>query len=224
MFSSIEELHSGLQLRYGSFQDELPEQKMAFRYLTGNEKVLELGGNIGRNSLVIASILNKYSKGNDKNLVVMETCNDSFNKLNENRDINNLNFHIENSALSKKKLIQKEWNAIPSDIILDGYFPVNIIDYKTLESKYQIKFDTLVLDCEGAFYYILMDYPYILNNVKLIIMENDYKSLNDYNYVKNKLIENGFIRTYKEDVHHAYENWKITQPCIDNFFEVWKKP
>ena len=94
MFSSIEELHSGLQLRYGSFQEELPEQKMAFRYLTGNEKVLELGGNIGRNSLVIASILNKYSKGNDKNLVVMESCNDSFNKLNENRDINNLNLLI----------------------------------------------------------------------------------------------------------------------------------
>jgi FkbM family methyltransferase len=215
MFSSIEELHSGLQLRYGSFQDELPEQKMAFRYLTGNEKVLELGGNIGRNSLVIASILNKYSKGNDKNLVVMETCNDSFNKLNENRDINNLNFNIENSALSKKKLIQKEWNAIPSDIILDGYFPVNIIDYKTLESKYQIKFDTLVLDCEGAFYYILQDMPEILTNINLIIMENDYTDINHKNFVNTILRTNNFYRDYVEA-----GGWGC---CYNCFFEVWKR-
>ena len=34
---------------------------MAVRYLTGNEKVLEFGGNIGRNSLVIAHILNNNS-------------------------------------------------------------------------------------------------------------------------------------------------------------------
>jgi hypothetical protein len=42
MFSTIEEIHSRLKLKYGSFQDELPEQKMAFRYLIGNEKVLQI--------------------------------------------------------------------------------------------------------------------------------------------------------------------------------------
>ena len=46
-------IHSSLKLNYGSFNDELPEQKMSVRYLTGNEKVLEIGGNIGRNSLII---------------------------------------------------------------------------------------------------------------------------------------------------------------------------
>jgi hypothetical protein len=35
-------------------------------------------------------------------------------------------------------------------------------------------FDTLVLDCEGAFYYILQDTPEILEGIKLLIMENDY--------------------------------------------------
>ncbi len=215
MFSSIEELHSGLQLRYGSFQEELPEQKMAFRYLTGNEKVLELGGNIGRNSLVIASILNKYSKGNDKNLVVMESCNDSFNKLNENRDINNLNFNIENSALSKKQLIQRGWNTIPSNVILDGYFPVNIIDYENLENKYQIKFDTFVLDCEGAFYYILQDMPEILNNINLIIMENDYNDMNHKVFVDKVLTDNNFYRDYVEAGGGGC--------CYNCFFEVWKR-
>jgi hypothetical protein len=45
-------------------------------------------------ALVIASILNKYSNGNDKNLVVLESCNNNYCKLNENKVINNLNFHI----------------------------------------------------------------------------------------------------------------------------------
>jgi hypothetical protein len=31
---------------------------MTVKYLTGNEKVLELGANIGRNSLIISYILN----------------------------------------------------------------------------------------------------------------------------------------------------------------------
>jgi len=53
----IQNIHSTLKLNHGNFKSELPEQKMSVRYLTGNEKVLEIGGHIGRNSLVIAYIL-----------------------------------------------------------------------------------------------------------------------------------------------------------------------
>ena len=53
----IKNIHSKLNIKYGHLYDELPEQKMVVNYITGNEKVLEIGGNIGRNSLVIASLL-----------------------------------------------------------------------------------------------------------------------------------------------------------------------
>jgi FkbM family methyltransferase len=96
------------------------------------------------------------------------------NQLTENRDLNNFNFHIENSALSNRKLIQRGWDTMPSDTLLEGYSWVNTISLDNLKTKYNIEFDTLMLDCEGAFYYILMDMPEILNNIKLIIMENDY--------------------------------------------------
>ena len=80
ILDSLEELHKTLSLDFGSFQDELPEQKMAIRYLTGNEKVLEIGGNIGRNSLVIASLIN--------NLGFMITsnskCSNAFVKIDHN--------------------------------------------------------------------------------------------------------------------------------------------
>ena len=138
--------------------------------------------------------------------MVLESSDNISSQLNENRNINNLNFNIESSALSKKKLIQKDWNTIPSDIILDGYFPVNVIDYESIENKYQIKFDTLVLDCEGAFYYILQDMPEILTNINLIIMENDYLDINHKNFVDKVLIDNSFYRDYVEV--RWYRDWE----------------
>ena len=52
-FIKLKNIQSQLKIDFGSFNDEFPEQLMAVRYLTGNEKVLEFGGNIGRNSLKI---------------------------------------------------------------------------------------------------------------------------------------------------------------------------
>ena len=208
--SKIKNIHSKLKIKYGNLNEELPEQKMVVRYLTGNEKVLEIGGNIGRNSLVIASILKDSS-----NLVTLESDVGIVKQLTENRHLNNLKFHIENSALSNRKLIQVGWDTIPSDTLKEGYKWVNTITLDNLKSKYKIDFDTLVLDCEGAFYYILKDTPEILNNINLIIMENDYFDVSKKNYVDEILIKNNFIVDYAE-----YGGWKI---YYDNFYEVWKK-
>ena len=206
----LENIHSKLNIKYGNFLDELPEQKMAVRNLSGNEKVLEIGGNIGRNSLVIASILQEST-----NLVTLECDINIANQLIENRDLNNFNFYVEHSALSNRSLIQKGWDTIPSDTLLDEYTWVNTITLDNLKTKYNIEFDTLVLDCEGAFYYILMDMPEILNNIKLIIMENDYYDISKKNYVDEILMKNNFYVDYQES-----GGWG---PCFNNFFEVWKK-
>ena len=206
----IHNIHSTLNIKYGSFYEELPEQKMVVRYLTGNEKVLEIGGNIGRNSLIIASILQ-----DDTNLITLECDANIANQLTENRDLNHFNFHIENTALSNRKLIQKGWDTMPSDTLLDGYSWVDTITLDGLKNKYNIEFDTLVLDCEGAFYYILMDMPELLNNINLIIMENDYWDISQKQYVDEILKKNHFNVDYTEA-----GGWG---PCYHNFFEVWKK-
>jgi len=208
----LKNIQSKLQINYGDFNQEIPEQKMVVRYLSGNEKVLEIGSNIGRNSLIISYILGEK---NNNNFVTLETDINIAQQLKENRDLNNMTFHIENSALSKRKLIQQGWDTIVSDILLDGYSNVNTITLEELNSKYNIKFDTLVLDCEGAFYYILMDMPEILNNINLIIMENDYRDITNKNYIDEILIQNNFYVDYLE-----CGGWG---PCYCNFFEVWKK-
>jgi FkbM family methyltransferase len=202
-------IHSKLKIKYGNFNEELPEQKMAVKYLKGHEKVLEIGGNIGRNSLIIASILE------NNNFVTLECDSNIYNQLVENRDINNFTFNVENSALSNRRLIQQGWDTIPSDILLEGFKWVNTITLDNLNAKYNIEFDTLVLDCEGAFYYILTDMPEILNNINLIIMENDYHDINKKQYIDSVLISNKFYREYSES-----GGWG---PCYSNFFEVWKK-
>jgi hypothetical protein len=136
-------------------------------------------------------------------------------QLTENRDANHFSFHIENAALSKRKLIQKGWDTKPSDTLEEGHFWVKTITYEELKAKYNIVFDTLVLDCEGAFYYILMDMPEILDNINLIIMENDYYDISKKIFVDEVLIKNHFYRDYVE-----CGGWG---PCYDRFFEVWKK-
>lgn len=208
--SKLSNIQSTLKINHGNFNEEVPEQKMSIRYLKGNEKVLEIGGNIGRNSLVISKILN-----DDKKLVVLECDEDTSLQLKENRDLNNCNFNIENSALSKMRLIQKGWDTMPSEVLIDGYKWVNTIEFDELKLKYNIEFDTLVLDCEGAFYYILQDFPDILTNINLIIMENDYHDINKKNYVDDILMQNNFYRDYFED-----GGWG---PCKSNFFEVWRR-
>ena len=129
--NKLSNIHSKLYINHGSLNEELPEQQMAVMSLTGNEKILEIGGNIGRNSLVIASILE-----DDRNLVTLECDVDVANKLQENKSINNFNFHIESSALSNRKLIQRGFDTKPSEILEDGYKWVTTITWDELKNKY----------------------------------------------------------------------------------------
>jgi FkbM family methyltransferase len=216
--AKLSDIHSKLKIGYGDFQEEYPEQTMSVRFLTGNEKVLEIGSNIGRNSLIINYIL---SQKNNNNFVTIESDPDTANALKYNRDLNNYHFHIENTALSKRKLIQKGWNTICSDVLLDGYKNVNTITLEELNKKYNIEFDTLVLDCEGAFYYILMDMPEIINNINLIIMENDYHDISHKQYVDEILIKNNFYVEYSEAGCELAK--QIFPHLYSKFYEVWKK-
>lgn len=211
----VSNIHKSLKIKYGTLNDELTEQKMAVMYLTGSEKVLE----IGSNSLVIAHILGN----NCHQFVTLESSKSIADQLRENRDLNQMTFHIENAALSKRKLIQKEWNTIVSDVVLDGYEEVNTITLEQLNTKYNIAFDTLVLDCEGAFYYILMDMPEILTNIKLIIMENDYTNIFHKMYIDNILKKNDFYVDYRESLGWIGGIETFPKYCVDNFYEVWKK-
>ena len=57
--------------------------------------------------------------------------------------------------------------------------------------------------------------PDILNNINLIIMENDYQTIEEKNYVDKILMDNNFRVDYSQS-----GGWGYCQSC---FFEVWIK-
>lgn len=209
----LNELHKRIQFKYGNIKDEYPEQLMSIKYLNKDAKVLEIGGNIGRNSIVISSILT-----DEKNLVVLESNPDYINQLIYNRNINNLHFNIENYALSKIPLIQNYWNTMAKPTTGDipsGWFEIKTITFDQIQTKYNIVFDTLVLDCEGAIYQILLDDETILKNIKMIIIENDFSN------IEHKLYVDELFRKYGLKCIYSREGpWGC---CKDIFYQVFYK-
>lgn len=207
-------LHKNLLMTYGTFQDELPEQLLAVEYIEKTDKILEIGANIGRNSIILSCLL----ENEEKQMVSLE-CNNDFTKLLEhNRNINGLKFNIEPSALSLRRLAIYDWDTITlseNEVLPNGYKEINIMSYEEIEKKYNIEFDTIVIDAEGAFYYILLDNPNILKNIKKIIMENDYHNIEHYNFINNLLLSNNFVCK-----HTSGGGWG---PCKDFFYQVFCK-
>lgn len=213
----LKQIQSKLQINHGTFHDEYPEQLLSVMFLKGNEKVLEIGGNIGRNSLIISSILD-----DSRNLAVFESHKLIAKQLLENKELNNLHFHVMDKALSKLPLIQHlgSWNCTISEIVPSGFIKVDTITYNDFKQSINIDFDTLVIDCEGAFYHILVHMPEILENIKTIIMENDYYDNNHKLYVDDILKKNEFNVVYSMPLTTHLGAFLHTR---DNFYEVWKK-
>ena len=211
--------HARIQFDHGSLEEEFPEQIMAMKYIQPTACVLELGGNVGRNSCVIASILDDSSK-----LVVFECDPDIAQQLQHNRDMNTFRFAIEKKALSKRRLIHRGWDTTPiedTQNIPSGWKMIDTISWGNLQKKYQhMRFDTLVADCEGALYYILKDEPGFLASFHTAIIENDYFDISHKAFVDSELIRNGFRLVYNEALT---DSWQQHRPCIDQFFQTWIK-
>lgn len=213
----LELVHQQLRFAGGSLRDEWVEQSMAMKYLSPKSRVLEIGSNIGRNTLMIASILE-----DDRNLVTLECDPVSVELLRNNRFANNFRFHIEPSALSNRKLIQNGWLTTPSDELLPGYQWVNTITYDELVSKYGSDFDTLVADCEGALYYILVDNEGFLSNISTVILESDFLSAEHKQQVEATFRRYGLEKVYSEPLPSPPEGY-FPDECVESFFETWKR-
>ena len=166
---------------------EIPERLAAYDNLNPHDHVLEIGGNMGSVSILLSNILD-----NPANLVVVEPSKKCYDHL---RKILPPTCHIFNGVITDGKTKinytqpQKEGGYCECKPIHKNT-PLNI-DNKTfpqLEQMFNIKFDTLVIDCEGC-------YESILNNgiedgwirgINKIIIEWDG------NFMEDILIDNGF--------------------------------
>lgn len=206
-------------IRNGGFEAEYPEQLMCMRNVKENDRVLEIGGNMGRTAHIIHTIIN-----NPKNHIVMECNKETAQQLRENLDMNGYtDLRIETAALSKTKLYNSykwggpkpvEESEVTSDMVVQP-----TISYSELCEKYDIDFDVIVADCEGSLFYILLEDPNILDNIHTIVIENDYNDMNHKLAVDVILKQKGFSLVYQEKgVPDA--TWSV---CYEIFYEVWKK-
>ena len=192
--------------------DETYEQLMTLQFLRPDARVLELGGNVGRNSMLINDMLE-----NKKHHVVLESSPEIAQCLQKNRDANQMEFHVEDAALSKRRLVQKQhsWQTVSTDDNVDGSFVVRNVTLPELEQKYGFQFNTLIADCEGGLFHILQDDPTVLDNITMIMVENDYFDQSKHEFVENMYIKKGFKKLYTD-------NHPQVQMRHDMFFfEVW---
>jgi FkbM family methyltransferase len=209
----MDEIHRKLTFTGGSLNDELPEQLMSLQYINSSSTVLELGGNIGRNSCVISSILDDSSR-----LVVLETNEDDAKILAKNRDSNGFKFNIETCAISKNRMFQHGWNCVESEFQPGPEWKeVKTVPWEYITNKYDLKFDTLVADCEGGLFYILYQQEHFIDSFKTIIVENDYLDYNKKLYVDHIYTKHGFKKIYqKEGCIGGRPEW-----TIPDFYAVW---
>lgn len=178
-YRTLFDIQMKLKIDYGSFAEKIPQQLMIVKYLTGMEKVLEIGSHFGITSLIIASILNTVVQGQ---LITLESSKYMCDLLIHNQSLNNLTFGVENLVLSDSNT------------------------FKNLCDKYHIIFDTLIIDRESHFYEILIDIPEILNNINLIIMTNNYKTNFQKEYIDSVLKKNHLQNVHVE-ANGLYEVW-----------------
>ncbi|MBB6461220.1 FkbM family methyltransferase [Flammeovirga kamogawensis] len=140
------------------------------KYLNKSDTVLELGGCIG----VISCIINNQLEDKTKQVTV-EANPKLIQHLIVNKERNNCKFEIVNKAVSNQE--QLEFN-IGSSIVLgsanvetnekvlvDGITPSQIQD------KYNLKFNTLVMDIEGGELFILRDFKKFIGGLDKVLLE-----------------------------------------------------
>jgi FkbM family methyltransferase len=206
-----------LNIEGGDIDGELIEQKMSFLYIKPQDVVLEIGGNIGRNSVMIASILSDSSKH-----VVFETDTEIIPILKKNRDLNHAKFLIFSCALSNTPLMQTRDITLPLiHPIPPGYRKVNTIrvdDFKRFCDDQDLEFTVLVADCEGALAPILRENDLLGDKIHTVCIENDYYNPDDEKFVHDLLVEKGFKCVYQTALL-GFPQWGTR----DNFWETWKR-
>jgi FkbM family methyltransferase len=182
------------------------EQLQAELYITPDSVVLELGARYGMVSCIIN---NKIS--DRRNQVSVEPDYRVHKCLKTNMIQNKCNFHILEGVISKKPIslcITNSSRDYSARTVISESPSVPSYTFEEVETMYNLKFNTLVADCEGFLEQFFDENPFLYDQLNLIILEKDCPENCDYNKIINTMKLHNFI-------------------CVDSrsngFHEVWKK-
>lgn len=178
---------------------EVEEQEQAREFITPDCVVLELGARYGTVSCIINRKL-----ANPFHQVSVEPDEAVWKCLHKNRDANGCSFAILKGAISR----------VPLHVTRSGYGTTtnprgtsNTYTYtlEQVEAMYQLRFNTLVADCEGSLGRFFAENPKLFDQLNLIILEADVPEWTDYNALYSSFRAHG-----------------LTQ-IVPGFRQVWKR-
>jgi len=197
---------------------EQEEVSLVYNYLKGNETVLELGACIG----VVSCVTNKRLS-NPKNHVVAEANPELIKYIQHNKELNNCKFSVLNGAVSdlneltfyayegralSGSLMKESTDRPMTEHLIKGYSP------RDIEKKYNLKFDTLIMDIEGGEFELIDKYRDWIKSLKLLMIEFHPKHLNKDTDLEKYLDiiqkECGFILTEYLSGTLVFKNAQIT--------------
>ena len=181
---------------------EAKEQLQANTYIEPHCIVLELGARYGTVSCAINKKLSK-----PLNQVVVEPDERVWKVLEENMKLNDCNFHIVKGFVSNTSmnLINHTDDLYATTSIKSISSSIKSYTLNEIETMYNLKFNTLVADCEGFLEQFFDENPHFYEQLNLVMFEKDFPDKCDYNKIKAKLSLQGF-------------------ECIETGFqEVWKR-
>lgn len=190
---------------------ETVEQLIAEKYIEKDSTVLELGARYG----TVSAKINK-ALSNKQNQVSVEPDSKVIEALTRNRDGNDCEFQIVYGMISNKKMsLSGNSYGLTSDPDESSNIPIYSID--ELQRKFNVRFDTLVADCEGCLFQLMKENPFLYTQLKMITFEQDYAHKGDYSEIIRKLKENGFslIASFPEDTNTSLKE--------NAFHTVWKR-
>jgi len=166
--------------------EEYTEQLQAQKYIEPDSVVLELGARYGTVSCTINSKLN-----NKNNQVSVEPDIAVWDTLENNMKRNNVNFNIIKGFISSKPLeLEGEGYSLSFKDVENS--TIDNFSLEDIETQYNLKFNTLVADCEGCLERFFDENPKLYSELKLIIMEEDQPDKCNYGKIKRNLNSNGF--------------------------------
>tara|TARA_B100001093_G_scaffold3139_1_gene3221 strand:- start:8251 stop:8943 length:693 start_codon:yes stop_codon:yes gene_type:complete len=201
------------------YNGEYPEQVIAYKFLKPEMKVLELGANIGRNTQIIANIV-KEGK-----LLAVEMNIENEQYLNKIAALHK-NTTIFIGAISNEPLYfnGKSWRTDPGN---KGRVKINTKSISEAKKEF-FEWDVIVADCEGCIVKLCNNAEFT-NNVKMIIVENDFNCCEDRKNFENKMSEFKFQEIYTIDKGNSVipgippQSWRDGDVTQKAFISVWKK-
>lgn len=183
---------------------ETVEQSQVEEYITEDCKVLELGARYG----TVSCIINK-KLSNPLNQVSVEPDKKVWSCLEKNMHSNGCNFHLIKGVVSRVPLRLTEhpvFKGYGNQTVKSEESSLPNYTVEAIEQNYNLKFDTLVADCEGFLGQFFEENPDLYKQLKLVIFEKDSPGTCDYSIILNNLKNHGFTN------------------LVSGFHEVWKKP